>query len=332
MSEKADIDFVILWVDDQDPIWIEDKNKYKGQQGNHTNNEVRYRDWQNLKYWFRAVEKYAPWVRKIHFVTCGQKPEWLNINHPKLNLVDHKDYIDEKYLPTFSSHVIELNLHRIPDLTEKFVYFNDDMFLNDYVKPEDFFSETTPKDCAVLNTIKMDREGIPHIIVNNLCVLSDYFDFKLQFKKNLTKWINPRYGKYMLRTLFLLPWKEFAGFYELHTPYSYLKETLREVWEKEEKYLEEVCEHKFRDDKDVNQWLMRYWQLANGNFVPRSPDFGKMYIINDDTTLILKDIEMNKHKTICINDSSKISNFEKTKSEVLRAFEKKFPQKSNYEL
>lgn len=84
--------------------------------------------------------------------------------------------------------------------------------------------------------------------------------------------------------------------------------------------------------KDVNQWLMRYWQLANGNFVPRSPDFGKMYIINDDTTLILKDIEMNKHKTICINDSSKISNFEKTKSEVLRAFEKKFPQKSNYEL
>ena len=118
MSEKADIDFVILWVDDQDPIWIEDKNKYKGQQGNHTNNEVRYRDWQNLKYWFRAVEKYAPWVRKIHFVTCGQKPEWLNINHPKLNLVDHKDYIDEKYLPTFSSHVIELNLHRIPDLTE----------------------------------------------------------------------------------------------------------------------------------------------------------------------------------------------------------------------
>lgn len=298
----------------------------------YTNNEVRYRDWQNLKYWFRAVEKYAPWVRKIHFVTCGQKPEWLNINHPKLNLVDHKDYIDEKYLPTFSSHVIELNLHRIPDLTEKFVYFNDDMFLNDYVKPEDFFSETTPKDCAVLNTIKMDREGIPHIIVNNLCVLSDYFDFKLQFKKNLTKWINPRYGKYMLRTLFLLPWKEFAGFYELHTPYSYLKETFREVWEKEEKYLEEVCEHKFRDDKDVNQWLMRYWQLANGNFVPRSPDFGKMYIINDDTTLILKDIEMNKHKTICINDSSKISNFEKTKSEVLRAFEKKFPQKSNYEL
>ena len=47
MSEKADIDFVILWVDDQDPIWIEDKNKYKGQQGNHTNNEVRYRDYLN---------------------------------------------------------------------------------------------------------------------------------------------------------------------------------------------------------------------------------------------------------------------------------------------
>ena len=65
MSEKADIDFVILWVDDQDPIWIEDKNKYKGQQGNHTNNEVRYRDWQNLKYWFRAGI-----LCKLSSITC----------------------------------------------------------------------------------------------------------------------------------------------------------------------------------------------------------------------------------------------------------------------
>ena len=77
MSEKADIDFVILWVDDQDPIWIEDKNKYKGQQGNHTNNEVRYRDWQNLKYGLELLKNMHLGLRKIHFVTCGQKPECL---------------------------------------------------------------------------------------------------------------------------------------------------------------------------------------------------------------------------------------------------------------
>lgn len=332
MNKEADIDFVIIWVDDQDPEWIKDKNKYKSKKGEQSDSEVRYRDWENLRYWFRAVERFAPWVRKIHFVTCGQKPKWLNENHPKLNLVKHSEYIDEKYLPTFSSHVIELNLHRIPDLSEKFVYFNDDMFLNDYVKPEDFFAGSMPKDSAVLNTIKMDRKGIPHIIVNNLCVLSEYFDFNLQFKKNIKKWINPVYGKYILRTLCLLPWKMFAGFYELHTPYSYLKETFRTVWDNEEEYLNEVCEHKFRDDKDVNQWLMRYWQLAEGTFMPRSPEFGKMYIVKEDLKPILEDIELNKHKTICINDSSEVSNFEKSKSELLQIFEKKFPEKSSYEL
>lgn len=66
-----------------------------------------------LKYWFRGVEKYAPWVHKIYFVTCGQKPDWLNENHDKLVLVNHEDYIPHEYLPTFSSHTIELNFHRI---------------------------------------------------------------------------------------------------------------------------------------------------------------------------------------------------------------------------
>lgn len=127
------IDFVLIWVDDKDPKWIAEKNKYKSndiQINVQSDSEVRYRDWDNLKYWFRAVEKYAPWVRKVHFVTCGQKPTWLNENNPKLRLVNHSDYIDEKYLPTFSSHVIELNLHKIPGLSERFVYFNDDTFIN----------------------------------------------------------------------------------------------------------------------------------------------------------------------------------------------------------
>ena len=331
MDNKKDIDFIIIWVDNQDPKWINEKSKYNNGE-EQANSEIRYRDWGNLKYWFRAVENYAPWVRKIHFVTCGQKPKWINENHPKLNLINHDDYIDAKYLPTFSSHVIELNLHRIPDLAEKFVYFNDDMFINDYVSPEDFFCGELPKDCAVLNTIKMDRHGIPHIIVNNLCLLSEYFDFKIQFKKNINKWINPIYGKYLLRTMCLLPWNMFAGFYELHTPYSYLKETFKSVWEKEEDYLNHVCEHRFRDDKDVNQWLMRYWQLAEGKFVPRSPDFGKMYILQDDIQEIIKDIDSNRHKTICINDSNKVVDFERTKTKLLCSFEKKFPHKSSYEL
>jgi hypothetical protein len=106
----------------------------------------RYRDMRILKYWFRAVEKYAPWVNRIHFVTWGHLPDWLNTQHPKLHIVSHKDYIPEEYLPTFSSHPIELNFHRIPGLSEHFVYFNDDTFLNSTITPDFFFRKGKPCD------------------------------------------------------------------------------------------------------------------------------------------------------------------------------------------
>lgn len=133
------IDFVIIWVDGNDPAWRAVKNQYVPRPVGEDDQEVRYRDWDNLQYWFRSVEKYTPWVRKIHFVTWGHLPKWLNVNHPKLHIVNHKDYIPEKYLPTFNSHTIEMNLHRIEGLAEQFVYFNDDMFLLKPVYMEDFF-------------------------------------------------------------------------------------------------------------------------------------------------------------------------------------------------
>ncbi|MBR6159158.1 MAG: Stealth CR1 domain-containing protein, partial [Lachnospiraceae bacterium] len=122
------IDFVITWVDGNDPEWRKEKEKYSGKTTGD-DREKRYRDWELLRYWFRGVENCAPWVNKIHFVTCGHLPDWLDTGHPKLNIVNHKDYIPEQYLPTFSCRPIELNLHRIPGLSDDFVYFNDDMFL-----------------------------------------------------------------------------------------------------------------------------------------------------------------------------------------------------------
>ena len=125
------IDFVIPWVDDSDPVWRAKKEKYTGIMSQVGNEEARYRDWDTLKYWFRGVEKFAPWVRNVYFITDDQVPEWLNLDNPKLKWVKHSDYIPEEYLPTFNSHVIEWNMHRIPDLAENFVYFNDDVFLID---------------------------------------------------------------------------------------------------------------------------------------------------------------------------------------------------------
>ena len=122
------IDFVIPWVDDTDELWLKKMAEFTGQDTKIGNCEARYRDWDTLKYWFRGVEKFAPWVRHIYFISDNQKPEWLNTEHPKLKWIKHSDYIERQYLPTFSSHTIEWNLHRIEGLSENFVYFNDDVF------------------------------------------------------------------------------------------------------------------------------------------------------------------------------------------------------------
>lgn len=130
-------------MDSNDPKWLSAKQNYETKEemslSEEANSACRYRsDTEMLRYWFRGVEKFAPWVNKIHFVTCGQKPEWLNDNHPKLHLVNHSDYIPSKYLPTFNPNPIELNYHRIEELSELFVNFNDDTFLLQPIK-QDFF-------------------------------------------------------------------------------------------------------------------------------------------------------------------------------------------------
>ena len=131
------IDIVILWVDGNDPKWLKEKNKYSEIKGDSNIN--RFRDWDNLQYLFRGIEKYATWVNKVYFITWGHLPKWLNTNHEKLVIVNHKDYIPKEYLPTFNSNVIEMNLHRIEGLSEKFIIFNDDLFLLKKTIPEDFY-------------------------------------------------------------------------------------------------------------------------------------------------------------------------------------------------
>ena len=139
------IDIVYTWVDGDDPTWLEKKAETQEKVGVESEqtravNVERFRNRDELKYSLRSIEEYAPWVRTIHIVTAGQCPPWLNLDHPKLRLVDHADiYANTDWLPTFNSSGIETQLHHVPDLADKFLYFNDDFFLGDHCWPADFF-------------------------------------------------------------------------------------------------------------------------------------------------------------------------------------------------
>ena len=83
----------------------------------------------------------APWIHHIYIVTNGQIPSWLDLSNPKISVVFHKDIFRVPHsLPTFSSPAIELNLHHIPQLSDYFIYFNDDVFLGQPVYPYDFYT------------------------------------------------------------------------------------------------------------------------------------------------------------------------------------------------
>ena len=120
--------------------------------GNNTNSSAkhfkgddvstsRFKDNNELRYSLRSVEKYVPWVRRIWLVTNGQVPSWLNLNHPRLTVVTHKEiFPNASHLPTFSSPAIETHLHRIPGLSSRFIYLNDDVMFGAPVWPDDFYT------------------------------------------------------------------------------------------------------------------------------------------------------------------------------------------------
>ena len=332
MTNKP-IDFVMIWVDGNDPEWQKEKAQYDTRVVTTANSEVRYRDWDNLQYWFRAVEKFAPWVNKIHFVTWGHLPPWLDTSNPKLHIVNHKDFIPEEYLPTFSSHTIELNLHRIEGLAEQFVYFNDDTFLTAPVKPEDFFKNGKPCDTVAQDCIFFGKDSAGPYNGADVTVVNAHFAKRQCIKKNPAIWFNPKNGfRNVVRTGLLIPWPWFPGFYYQHAANSFLKENFKEVWEAEPEILHTTCTHKFRKSGDVNQWVFKFWQMAKGQVSVRSWKFAHCYHVKESNfAALLEDIPSKKRKMLCINDTAKTENFEDKKEKVKVAFEKLLPEVSSFE-
>lgn len=336
MKNNDKIDFVVMWVDGDDPKWQKEKNKYDVKK-NSDGSIYRYRDWNLMKYWFRGVEKFAPWVNNIYFITWGHLPKWLNTDHPKLKIINHKDYIPEKYLPTFSANTIELNIHRIDGLSENFVLFNDDLYLIDYVKPTHFFKNNIPMDSVALNVhCPIMGNANQYLAINDTAVINKYFDFKKSIKENRYKWFNLKNGKQLLRTLALYKCPRFPGFWQHHLCNSFNKSYFKKIWELEYDYLNDTCMNKFRHYNDVNQWLIKDWQIADGHFVNRSSRFGKSFHIDRDGISIkhkiVNYIRFQNGKIISINDGPMSDEeFNDIKQSLNEAFDNILKEKSSYE-
>lgn len=135
------IDAVYTWVNGTDSKFLRELQRF-------TNNPTtierdiskqRFNDKYELKFSLRSLEQYAPWFRHVFIVTNGQIPYWLDLDYEKITVISHSEIFPDSFdLPSFSSPAIESHLHRIPGLSRRFVYFNDDCFLGARTYREDF--------------------------------------------------------------------------------------------------------------------------------------------------------------------------------------------------
>lgn len=287
MEPDFDVDIVYLWVDGSDSEWRRKRNALEGveREDASLDCEGRYADNDELKYSLRALERNAPWIRRIFIVTDGQRPAWLDIHNPKIRIVDHSEILPEKARPTFNSVVIEHNLHRIPGLAEHFLYSNDDMFINRPVKKSDFFT----------------ADGLPMIRFNRRVMrkLSLWGEIHL-LGKSLSN-----YNRTIMKASELV--KEKFGKYIGHKPHhnvdAFRKSDYANTFETFREAIEPTLVNHFRSDSDIQRVIYSYAPVAEGKAVVK--------YVNQTTSCRLqnyrhdhyRDIEKKNPTFFCVNDS-----------------------------
>ena len=325
------IDVVITWVDSSDPIWFKERNKYLGQTDDNSfsGGLNRYQSNDLLQYLFRGIELFMPWVNKVHFVTYGHIPSWLNTKCEKINIVKHQSFIPAEYLPTFNSNTILLNLHRIEDLSDRFILFNDDMFVIKSCSKKVFFKKGLPTDMAIQEPIVApNADPFWDMMVNNAMLVNKNCNKRKAITRKPFNWYNPKYGiKKCLKNFFCLPYKNFVGFYDSHLPNSYLKQSFLDFWDKNGDYCDKTCRNKFRTCDDITEWAIKYSQLANNHFYPINKDKLGLYTSLKDNSSLKFIINDKHYKLVCFNDECD----EEKKAVIKRYFDSIFPNKSIYE-
>ncbi|TAH69983.1 MAG: glycosyl transferase [Anaerolineaceae bacterium] len=337
MNDKIDV--IVPWVDGSDPEWIRERDARSLIYGAEKKSlsSIRFQSWDNMRYWFRAIERFMPWINKVFFVTWGHLPEYLNEKSPRLRIVKHEEYIPNEYLPTYNSNTIEMNYHRIEELSENFIIFNDDFFPLQPIDETYYFKDNLVCDEAVEGHITPVETGAisnmaRYVQVNNMIIINKHFKKREVQKQNWDKWYNSDYGELLERTKSLNYWYDFAGFRDPHMPSAMKKSVLSYLWQIEGELLDRASMNHFRSYNDVSQYLIRYWQLCSGKFNPRRT-LGKFYQVDlSNYEEVARDIEEQKYQMISINEHCSPEEFTIIKSRMNKAFDAILHEKSEFEV
>jgi hypothetical protein len=305
------IDAVYLWVDGADPAFQRRFAVYSGAaQPAEAAGSLRFRDNSDLRYSLRSVESFAPWVSVIHIVTAGQIPTWLNVSHERIHPVDHREiFPDESCLPTFNSCAIEINLHRIPGLSRRFLYLNDDLYLGRETWRSDFILPDGSQRFYVGHTVinrHFARGPVHDRAYLHTCKLLDRL-----WRGRRRDASSPAYcGNRRDRLLHRAPRRRLPA----HTPQIYDREILAALEALLPDHFQATRAHRFRDANDLVLRLLYLYSLLESDRFPAalSPvlldwqtDAYFFLMLEDSPRRIsekLAAINRLRPKFICIND------------------------------
>ena len=181
MTQK--IDLVISYVNNKDKVW---RNNYIDycEQNNCPERLVdiignRYGGFDFLDYHLKLANKNMKWINKIYLLISNYEQINDRVLPNNVEVVLHKDFIWRSFLPTFNSTTIEMFLWNIPNLSEYFIYANDDMLPTGKLEPSDFFENGKIK----LNwrKDKFNKEGNSYSYQCNNNCKSLYKEFGIKY-------------------------------------------------------------------------------------------------------------------------------------------------------
>jgi hypothetical protein len=304
------IDIVVTWVDGDDADWRAEKARWSGDATHTTQDavdEARFRSRDELLYALRSISQYAGWCRRIHVVTADQTPGWL-VEDDRLRLVPHSEIFPPDWLPTFNSHSIESRLHHIEGLAERFVYFNDDMFLGRPTRPDLFF---TPNGIPLFF---MGQGRFGHAETTGALGVD-------AAARNGRALIQQRWGRVVEHKL-------------LHAPYAHRRSTLLEI---EETFPDEMActgRSRFRADSDLSvaSSFAQYVGYCTGRALPGV--IGSKYVNVENANLAqhLRQIRRRSVDTFCLNATEQTLDDDASVDNVIGTFlDAYFPQPSPWE-
>lgn len=312
ISKKIDI--VITYVDSTNLEWQELFKSYTQEpiENNSTRSitKNRFRNNDELKYCLRSIDKYLNFYRNIYIVMNHSPPTWLKLNHPQIKIIKHEEIpgLNEN-LPTFNSQAIECNLHKIVDLTDEFLYFNDDIFINAPLG-KSFFRDSKVN---IFSTNIPTPKGKP--------------------SKNLTGYYNAWINSNRLLDKYYK--KQPRGFMD-HCPYYIIKKVAYELENKFKEDYDNTTKSKFRQLNNINPLCSilqyHYYYKNIGRFVKKKCSY-TIFMTNsfNNNMLKLKSLENFNPKIFCIEDNmfeDKPENIQLIKN----FLNKKFPNKSQFEI